>query len=92
MRRSSFEYERPWWKPLADFAGHVFGGSALFLVIAVPAVALSLGVKYLSQIGIAPFTLKVLELLDDSIVVVDATLYMAYLVTTAFKALREMIG
>jgi hypothetical protein len=83
--------EKRWWAPIAHFAGHTFIGSAIFAVIAVPAVGLSLLVKYLGGVGVPEFTLTVLTFLEHGILIVDAGLFVVYLCITAYKAFKEMV-
>lgn len=80
-----------WWAPIAHFAGHTFIGSAIFAVIAIPAVGLSLLVKFLEGAGVPEFTLAVLTFLEHGILIIDAALFVVYLCITAYRAFKEML-
>lgn len=78
-----------WWAPIVHFAGHTVGGSIIFIIIAMPAIGLSLLVEFLGENGIPQFTITVLTILEHTILVIDAVLFVIYLVVTAIKAGRE---
>ena len=75
--------------PIVHFAAHVTVGSLLFLVIAAPAVGLSLLVHTLEAVHLDSFTVLVL-FLERAILVADAMLFITYLVVTAIKSVKEM--
>lgn len=76
--------------PIVHFAAHVTVGSLLFLVIAAPAVGLSLLVHSLEAVNLDSFTVLVLKFLERAILVADAMLFITYLVVTAIKSVKEM--
>lgn len=79
-----------WWRPIAHFASHVAAGTAIFVIIAVPAVLLNLLVDWLTDIGVSWFILTVLTTVEWAIVVIDSMLFLAYLVTSGWAWFREM--
>ena len=76
--------------PIVHFAAHVTVSSLLFLVIAAPAVGLSLLVHTLEAVHLDSFTVLVLKFLERAILVADAMLFITYLVVTAIKSVKEM--
>lgn len=78
------------WTPIVHFAAHVVVGSLLFLVIATPAVGLSLLVHALESAHLDSFTIAVLTFLEHAILVADAVLFIIYMMVTALKSVKEM--
>jgi hypothetical protein len=83
-------HSKPWYAPLVHFTAHTFVGSAIFLIILCPAVFLGWLVHKLEQFHVSEFTVTVLLFLEHSILVVDALLFLAYLVVTSISAIKEM--
>lgn len=83
--------KKPWWSPIAHFGAHGFVGTIIFLIIMVPAVVLNHLVQYLAQIGISSFTLTILGLLEHSVVLVDAGLFLIFLCIGAYRAVKEFV-
>lgn len=83
------DHER-WWAPIVHFAAHTFVGTVCFLIIALPAVGLSLFVKLFSGAGVSEFTVSVLTFTEHAILLIDAVLFVTYIGATAFKAGKEM--
>lgn len=50
-----------WWRPLWEFLIHVLVGTAIFLVVALAAVALSLFVNWLEALKIDTFVVRVVR-------------------------------
>jgi hypothetical protein len=75
---------------IAHFAGHMFQGSVIFVLIAVFGVGLSYGVEFLHTLHVSAFTLWVLTFLENTILVVDALLFFMQLVTSVWKAVKEL--
>lgn len=79
-----------WLTPILHFGAHTFVGSMIFCIIAVPAIGLSFLVHYLEGLQVPAFTLSVLTFLEHVLLIVDATLFVVYIVITAYKAFKEM--
>lgn len=80
---------KPWWAPITHFLAHAVVGSVIFCIIATPAVGLSLLVRALDG-TIPPFTLWVLVVLENVILIGDGVLLVVYLATTSIKFVKEM--
>lgn len=79
------------WAPVVHFAGHAVVGTALFLLIAAPAVGLHLLTGFLDAHHLTDgFTHGVLEALEKVLLALDATLFLVFLVVTAIRSIREM--
>lgn len=81
---------KPWWKPILQFALHTITGSAIFVVIAMPAVCLSVLNHYLESKGVPRLTLNILTVLEHAILIVDSILFLVYLGLTAMHSIKEM--
>ncbi len=80
----------PWWKPIWHFAAHTITGTGIFVVIALPAVGLSMLIHYLEGGSVPKFTLLVLTVLEHAILIVDSVLFLVYLGFTSVRAIKEM--
>jgi len=81
--------DKPWWAPIAHFAAHTLVGTAIFIIIGLPAVGLSLGIEWLARLGVPAFPLSVLSLLEESLCVIDAGLFLVYIILTSYHAFKE---
>lgn len=81
--------KKPWWSPIAHFAAHCTVGFIIFLIVGLPAVALSFLVHYLETIGVSPFTIAVLTTLEAALTIADAILFLIFLCLGIFRALKE---
>lgn len=90
QKQNQEQHSKSIWTPVVHFAGHAIVGTILFLIVALPAVLLSLVVHGLEAAHIDGFTVEVLKFLDHAILIADAGLFVAFLVITFIKALREM--
>ncbi|WP_060515401.1 MULTISPECIES: hypothetical protein [Pseudomonas] len=82
-------HKKPWWNPIAHFAAHGFVGTVIFFIIMVPAVLLNHLVHYLADFGISKFTLDILTLLEQALVLADASLFFIFICIGAYRAIRE---
>ncbi len=73
------------------FLGHMLTSTAIFVIIALPAVGLWFLIGYLEGIGVSGATLLMLTGLKYAILAVDVFLCLAYLFISALKAVREML-
>lgn len=81
--------EKPWWAPIAHFAAHTVVGTAIFVIIGLPAVGLSLGIVWLEHLGVPAFPLEVLHFVEEALCVIDAGLFLLYVILTSYHALKE---
>ena len=82
--------KQKWWNPIIHFLTHTTIGTSIFVIIAIPAIGLGEFVKLVQTWTYVPeFTIKVLEVLEDTITVSDALLFVAYLLRTAYYAVKE---
>jgi hypothetical protein len=77
-----------WWSPISDFAHHIAIGTAIFIIVGAPAIGLSFLVHYLETLGVGSFTVTVLTFLEHAILIVDSALFLVYLGSTAYKAVK----
>jgi len=78
-----------WWAPIAHFAGHTIVGSTIFVIIAIPAIFLGMTVRWAKTIGVSHYTLQVLDVLEHAILTVDAVVFVVYLTSVTWKAIKE---
>jgi glycerol-3-phosphate acyltransferase PlsY len=77
---------------ISRFAGHVFSGAVMVLLIAVPAVLLHLLLLFYTMSGGAGDAYLALgfTVLEWIIFGVDAFVFVAYLLVSAYRLIREM--
>lgn len=81
-----------WWRPIVHFLTHTIVGSAIFLLVALPAVMLHLLVHELQNSwGITGYVNSVLTWLEDFIVSIDALGLAIFLLVAMWKAVKEWI-
>jgi hypothetical protein len=80
-----------WLAPVAHFAAHALVGSLVFVVIALPALGLSLLVHWLESRGAAGYVISVLTALEYVIVTIDAIAFTWHLLYSTYKAFKESI-
>jgi len=66
-------------------------GTAIFIIIAVPGVLLSLAVHYLEGLHVSPFAITVLTGVEYIILIFDAVLFVIHLFITGVNAVKEML-
>jgi hypothetical protein len=84
------EDDRRWWKPLWQFAVHGIVGTAIFVLIAVPAVSLSILLKWLETRNIDPNLIYGLKGAEYLVFVVDLLLFAWFVVRTAVRAGKKL--
>jgi len=84
------ENDGKWWHPLWKFAVHGGLGTAIFVVIAIPAVSLSLLVKWLQARNIDPYLIYGLKAAEYLVFAVDLILFAWFVVVTAVRAGKEL--
>jgi hypothetical protein len=101
MATEAGQQPRPWWKPpwaLPVWAQPVWAlvvevwvGSFLFAIIFAPAVGLDLAVKGLkSSFEVSDFLIGLLTWTKYTIAVLDALLYVVFMVNMAWRFLNEL--
>lgn len=78
-----------WWEPIVHFLTHSVVGSAIFVIIAIPALLLGKLVELLKEWGASEYVLSVLTTLEHVIVTIDAVLVVMYLVYAGYLAMKE---
>ncbi|MBY0456703.1 MAG: hypothetical protein K2V38_05160 [Gemmataceae bacterium] len=82
---------RRWLYPLIELVVHVWVGSLLFALVFAPAVALEVGIKWLEG-RVSETLLAVLKATKVAAVVLDALLYVVFLVYMGTLFVRELFG
>ena len=91
MAAPSQQQTHPWWKPVVDLVIEVWVGSALFAILFAPAVGLDLAVKWLkTSSGASEFLIGLLTWTKYTIAVLDALLYVGFMVNMAWRFLNEL--
>jgi hypothetical protein len=87
--------------PIARFGGHVFGGIALFILIALGAVILGWLIDLLStvkfslwglKLGVDPFVIRILYGVKLFILSVDVVLLVTFIGTSGWLLWKEIVG
>lgn len=78
------------WRVVGHFLLHALAGLAIFLIIAMPAWALNLGIAYLKQQGASTYVVGVLTFVEYGVLTIDAALYLALLCKSAYKAAKDL--
>lgn len=80
---------KKWWVPVWELVVHVFIGSFLFAVIAVPGVGLDLGVKWLKEeLRPSEFTIDLLTWVKYAALAIDGFLYIVFLLWLVVQFIR----
>ena len=81
----------PWWKAVWHLVVEIWVGSLLFAVLFTPAVLLDLAVKWLrANAQISEFLIALLTWTKYSIAVLDAALYLVFLLNMAWHFWNEL--
>lgn len=72
--------KKPWWKPILDTLLHVVVASMMFIIIALPALGLSLLVKTLEALGLPAYSTYLLTGLEFILLTVDVVAVLFYIV------------
>jgi hypothetical protein len=76
---------------IGRFAGHVFCGTVGFVILALPAITLSLAAHYLAQTFVSEGVILVLLWLHYFLLGVDALMFVAYILVSIYAAVIELI-
>jgi hypothetical protein len=78
-------------KPVLELVVHVLVGSLLFTVIFAPAVGLDLLVRWLKTTAeVSEFLLSLLTWTKYAIAVIDALLYVGFMINMAWQFIHEL--
>jgi hypothetical protein len=77
---------------LGHFTGHVMLGTAGFIALAIPPIILSLAAHYLEETPISSFVIDVLLVIHYFLLVVDALLFVSYILAAGYDTAIELIG
>lgn len=77
-------------RAIVRFAGHTVAGVAMFMIFGSSAVAMALLVKALSFTCVDPFVIDVLTFVEHSILIIDAILFLIYMIVMAIRFFKEM--
>lgn len=81
----------PWWFPIWEFLIHVLVGTSIFVVIAMPAVALDLLIEYArSALTLSEFTVSMFVVAKYALLIVDVSLFVFFLLRTAIRTARSI--
>ncbi|MBS3912700.1 MAG: hypothetical protein KGZ70_12915 [Hydrogenophaga sp.] len=69
---------------------HMFFGTLIFSVLAMPAVGLDLAAQWATSIGVSKFTAAALSGSSDILLAMDLTLFAAYISKTSWLFVKEM--
>jgi hypothetical protein len=82
---------QPWYKAVWNLVVEVWVGSGLFAILFAPAVGLDLTVKWLkTSSGASEFLLDLLTWTKYAIAVLDALLYIVFMVNMAWRFVNEL--
>src|SRR4051794_30842540 len=80
-----------WWRPVWDLVIEVWIGSLLFAILFAPAVVLDLGLAGLKEKwSVSEFLVGLLTWTKYTIAVLDALLYVAFIVNMAWRFINEL--
>lgn len=81
---------RDWKSHIGIFAGKTLAASAIFFIIALAAIALSVFIDFAKGHGVSGFMILIFTVLDYAILVIDSLLFLVYLVFGAWKFMKEI--
>ena len=83
--------EHDFWKPITTFSGHVLGGTILFVVMLIPAVALDRLVEWLkTEYQPGEYVLGTVRLAKYVLVTADLILLTSLVLETTYTSIRQM--
>jgi hypothetical protein len=91
MATNHGQQPRPWWKPVWKLVVEVWVGSALFAILFAPAVGLDLTVRWLkTSAEVSEFLVALLTWTKYTVALLDALLYVAFMLNMAWLFLNEL--
>lgn len=79
----------PWYRPIAEFAGHTVGGTAIFLIIAGAAWVLHMATEALG--ADKPFMKWGLTIAEIVTFSADTILFVVFVIRTSWRAGRRLL-
>ncbi len=81
-----------WWLPLYEYMVHILVGTAIFILVAVPAVGVNFLAGYLSDLGVNNIIIHGLTAFEYLIFGVDVVLFIIFNITTSYKYIKKSMG
>jgi hypothetical protein len=78
-----------WWKPLAEFAGHIFTATAIFLMIASASLLISVFVDFVAKLGANKVVITVMTYVEYGLLAADVLLFATWIIISAFLSLKR---
>ena len=78
------------WAAIVHFLTHAMVGMVIFVIVAIPAVALNWFIHWLENRQVDPYIIFVLTLLEKTIFTLDAFLYLVLMIKSMYKAGKEL--
>jgi hypothetical protein len=75
---------------IVRFAGHVFAGTIILLIVAVPAMIIHLLVYVATSLPDVLYILIGFRILEYVVFGIDALTFVAYLIVSAYRLLRSV--
>ncbi len=79
-----------WWHAPYEFAVHAIAGTAIFVVIAAPAIGLDYLVGLLQDAGIGKSIIQGLQVVEYSLFIVDVFLFVVFLAKTTWRTIPKL--
>lgn len=88
----STEKKHPWWEHPVKFAGHVFFGTLIFIIIAGGAVLLNRFVLYLEEMKPSPpiYMTYFLKAVEFIVFTLDIVVFIYYIIRRAWEFAKEI--
>jgi len=83
------EHDAFFW--LKRFASHNFCGLIIFLLVLLPALAIHGLIHILAFLGCAQWLIVIFEVLEATLIFIDAVLFITYSCVTGWRTLLEVI-
>jgi hypothetical protein len=80
-----------WFTPIVNFGVHSAVGTLIFLIVALPAVALDIFVRHLKNAGVSNFTISALSILESGIVLFDCIAVALYIGVSTWREFKGML-
>jgi hypothetical protein len=79
-----------WSTPLLDYALHALIGTGMFMIFALPAIAIDMFIQHCDQWVSTPL-LTILKGAEYALILTDISLFLVYLTRVFLKAGRELL-
>lgn len=80
-----------WWKVPLEFATHVIAGTAIFFLVAIPSLLISMTIHWLeSTKHLSPLIIGVFSHVEYTIVFVDLCLFLIFIFKKALIAAKKL--